>query len=677
MLRIEEKEGKRVIIVPKGIRFISDWSEYNLNDFKFQHILDKKIPGCGYTEYCIRNDMNIILCSPRKILLDNKEEQHPNEVFYFKNELDKDVRYDKDISNKEKLDKDLDKTEIKSKSEKEKKDIIDNLHSQLINYVRSCFFKAKPIKILVTYDSFRLVKQFLMEDNMFDIFYTVVDEFQSVLVDSTFKSDIELDFMNQLNGIDKVCFVSATPMIDKYLKSIPIFASLPYYELDWKKDDPLRVIKPLLKVRVTHSVVSSAKEIINTYLDGKFKKTYVKDEEGNLITIESREAVLYLNSVNNITDIINRTKLSPDQVNILCSNTPENKKKIETRLGKGWSIGKVPLEHEPNKMFTFCTRTVYLGADMYSNCARTFIFSDANIETLMVDISLDLPQIMGRQRNLDNPWRNKAEFYYKTLKNKNITFKEVFDKLREKKMKKTENLLLSYKITPTDEAKFDLAEKYEVAIQVENYRSDYVAVNKHSGNTLIPCINHLVLVSEERAFDIQQIDYKDRFTVFNTVVNKEMLDDDVTSNIKNFLTKFESLKIFYDKMKLLCESGLEEEEISVILDQIPLTYKDFYTTLGPDRCRANGYHLTEIKNEFEATYLKDLDSLKSKILSEFKVGERYLKSEIKEKLREIYTSESYAKTPKATDLENYFEVKSCLISKDGRKSNGFEILKKK
>ena len=52
-----------------------------------------------------------------------------------------------------------------------------------------------------------------------------------------------------------------------------------------------------------------------------------------------------------------------------------------------------------------------------------------------------------------------------------------------------------------------------------NYRDDYVAVNRHGGNVLIPCLNKLVLISEERAFDIQQIDYKDRFSVFNTIRN--------------------------------------------------------------------------------------------------------------------------------------------------------------
>ena len=676
MLRIEEKEGKRVIIVPKGIRFISDWDEYNLNDFKFQHILDKKIPGCGYTEYCIRNNMNIILCSPRKILLENKYDQHKDEVFYFKNELDKDVRYDKDISN---LDKKRAEKEIEENiPESKKSQIIQSLFSSLGGYIERCIFYNKPIKILVTYDSFRLVKEYLTNISKFDEFYTVIDEFQSLLVDSTFKSDTELDFMNQLNGIDKVCFVSATPMIDKYLKSIPFLSSIPYFELDWEKDDYSRIKRPNILLKKIHkSLISTARNIINSYINNNFETTYNKDENGNLVTIISTEAVFYVNSVNNILDIIKDNNLLQDQVNILCSNTPENKKKIEKKLGKGWSIGKVPLEHEPNKMFTFCTRTVYLGADMYSNCARTFILSDANINTLMVDISLDLPQIMGRQRNLSNPWKNYAEFYYKPLKEGNVITKKEFDELRKKKMENTESLLRAYN-TVLDKDKFTLAKTYQYVAKSKNYIDNYVAVNSHSGNTLIPCINYLVLVSEERAFDIQQIDYKDRFSVFSTVTDNNLINIDVKNNIINFLKNFENqTNKFYNKMKFLCESTLSKEEISVVLDQIPLTYKDFYTTLGPERCKANGYKLANIKAEFEATYLKDLNSLKSKILSEFKVGERYLKSDIKEKLKEIYTSESYTKTPKANDLEDYFEVKECKISKDGKKSAGFEILKEK
>jgi hypothetical protein len=320
---------------------------------------------------------------------------------------------------------------------------------------------------------------------------------------------------------------------------------------------------------------------------------------------------------------------------------------------------------------------VYLGADMYSNCARTFILSDANINTLMVDISLDLPQIMGRQRCLNNPWKTQAEFYYKTLKEGNIITKEEFDEFRKKKMENTENLLLAYKDTSTDKAKLTLADRYQYLAKSRNYTDDYVAVNKHSGNTLIPCINHLVLVSEERAFDIQQIDYKDRFSIFNTIASQGLMDDSARNNIRDFIDEFESKSGFYDKMKFLCEAKLTKAEILSILDQIPLTYKDFYRTLGPDRCKANGYNKTKLKREFDNMFLVDFVKLKSEILSEFKVGERYLRSDIKEKLGVIYSSLSYTKTPKANDLEDYFDIKGCKISNGGKMENGFEILKEK
>ena len=88
-------------------------------------------------------------------------------------------------------------------------------------------------------------------------------------------------------------------------------------------------------------------------------------------------------------------------------------------------------------MFTLCTRTVYLGADFYSTNARTFIFSDANVDSLTVDITIDLPQILGRQRLEENPWKNRAELYYKTLDSKKALTQEDFDAIREQKIKKT------------------------------------------------------------------------------------------------------------------------------------------------------------------------------------------------------------------------------------------------
>ena len=70
----EIKNDKESIIIPKGIRYVGELGTngkviYRLSDYPYPHILNKVLTGCGFTEYCIRNNMNIILCSPRKMLL--------------------------------------------------------------------------------------------------------------------------------------------------------------------------------------------------------------------------------------------------------------------------------------------------------------------------------------------------------------------------------------------------------------------------------------------------------------------------------------------------------------------------------------------------------------------------------------------------------------------------------
>ena len=92
------------IIVPSGIRFISEWNEFNFNKFPSKCIINKQLPGCGFTEYCIRSNENIILCSPRKMLLKNKKDQHEFDVYLVVNEMDKESNIDKDLS---KIDKNI------------------------------------------------------------------------------------------------------------------------------------------------------------------------------------------------------------------------------------------------------------------------------------------------------------------------------------------------------------------------------------------------------------------------------------------------------------------------------------------------------------------------------------------------------------------------------------------
>ena len=671
------------IIVPRGIRYIGEWSEFNFNKFPGKCIINKQLPGCGFTEYCIRGPENVILCSPRKMLLKNKKDQHEFDVYLVVNEMDKESNIDKDLS---KVDKNtnLDAEELDKKFMDNNSEIYKRLYREIEEYCISRSINGLPCKILVTYDSYRIVKDILEKLDRFYTFYTVVDEFQSILHDSRFKSDTELKFLEYLKQSPTAYFVSATPMMDEYLEMLNEFKDLPYYELDWGSADSSRVIKPELDVFVMRAVGEKASEVIQKYLSGDFESIVVL-RNGIPTRVVSDEAVFYVNSVNHITSIIKKNNLTPEQCNILCSDTPDNLKKIQRRLGKKFKIGEVPLKGEKPKMFTFCTRTVYLGADFYSLCARSFIFSDSNIDSLAVDISEDLPQILGRQRLFDNPWKNSATFYYRSTANYREMKAEDFKRIIESKKKDTENLLKAFDSAPND-TKYTLAKNYQYVAKSANYKENYVAVNKiHTPDDNIilkPVPNNLVLVNEIRAFKIQQIDYKDRFTVFSTVHNTLTPDDIVNQEVSEFLKVYTGLTTIYDKLKLLCEYGLSEDAIQVVLGQINDSdeIKSYYTSLSPDRLRSLSYNSTKIKKELGiATFNQEL--LESSIYSEFKIGDKLALSIIKDRLEYLYNSIGYNKTPKAKDLENYFNVKesSARVEIDGIKKivKVYNIISKK
>jgi hypothetical protein len=671
---------KHTIIVPKGIRYISDWDKLEegkrLRDQvpqEGQYIMNKTITGCGYTEYWITNDYPTIICSPRLVLLENKEDQHQKDknVLYLKNEFDSFESYDRDI-NRDDL----------SKEKEEEQENIDKakeytayLNKKIDDHISYCYFTLhKSPKFLVTYDSFRRIREKLSETiNNYQI---VVDEFQSIFTDSRFKSDTENNFLYNLQGLKRVCYLSATPMIDKYLEMLPEFESLPYYELDWVDQDKTRVIKPFLKTKLVKSLLGEIYSIIKQYQDNKFEKLVQAKEDGTFEEVYSKEAVIYINSVKNICDIIKKCNLRLEDTNILCANDADNEKKIrdafikagDTTITKDTKcIGKVPKEGESHKMFTLCTRTTYLGADFYSTNARSFIFSDANVDCLSVDITLDLPQILGRQRLECNPWKNRAELYYK-LNTKEKT-QEEFDKYLNDKIKMTEDLLNVYE-KGDDSEKRSLALVYKERAKTKKYKSDFVAVDKHSGSNIKPVKNNLVMISEMRAFEIQQYDYKDRFSVFNAL-SKEVSDiEDVNYHLNNIY----KLSDMTERYQYLC--SLEESVALSCLPHLPESFVNYYTVLGPDRMRALRYNVTDMRFEYEGIIGNQRIDISEFIKKEFMIGEKVSKNSVKNRLKKVYESVGYSKTPRAIDLGDYFIIKNCMITnkETGKRDASYEII---
>ena len=673
--------NREKIIVPRGIRYIGEWKDFCFSNFPVKCIINKQLPGCGFTEYCLRGPENVILCSPRKMLLKNKKDQHKDSVYLVVNEMEIEAEVDKDISKPIKNPKE-DEPEKKDNSE-----IYERLYREIDTYTYQRYLNNQPAKILVTYDSYRIVKDILEKIRIFDRFVTVVDEFQSILHDARFKSNTELSFLTYLAQSPTAYFVSATPMMDEYLEMLDEFKDLPYYELDWYSSDSSRIIKPSLKILTMKSVGTKAEEVIQKYLNNDFEEITVM-KNGVPTRIVSDEAVFYVNSVNHIISMIKKNNLTPEQCNILCSNTEDNAKRIKRKLGKSFTIGEVPLKGVKPRMFTFCTRTVYLGADFYSLCARSFIFSDSNSDCLAVDIAEDLPQILGRQRLFDNPWKNSATFYYRTTADYREMKKEDFQNIIDSKNKSTESLLSAYN-TVLDKDKYDLAKTYQYVAKSANYRDNYIAVNKvinsQTGDVILkPVINQLVLVNEIRAFQIQQVDYKDRFSVFSSVHSKLTPDDIVNRDVTRFFCIYDTLTTMHDKLKMLCEYNfISDIELNIVLGQIADSdeVKSYYLALGPKKLKALTYSKTYIKKELGiVTFSKEL--LINTITLNFNPGEKYSLSDLKVKLGNLYNSINYDATPKASDIENYFEIKSIVMyekKEDGTRKQirGYELLKRK
>ena len=160
------------------------------------------------------------------------------------------------------------------------------------------------------------------------------------------------------------------------------------------------------------------------------------------------------------------------------------------------------------------------------------------------------------------------------------------------------------------------------------------------------------------------------------------LDSDVNSEVViNFLRQFEETPYFTDKMKLLCESGFTGRDLDDILNCIPLDFRNYYVTLGTEKIKSLSYQKSKLELEYERQKNNQQCSvsLEERVYSTFKIGDKLLRADIKLQLEKIYDSCNIKSSPKATDLENYFELKVINITDlvSGKRVKGYEILKRK
>ena len=627
--------NKKIIKVPKGIKMLSEWTDFlnNIPDGKV--ILNKKLTGCGATTLFLKVDKPLILCAHRSELLSCKSESdlHKSEVCLFKDASDTGVRK-----------------------------LMNNI-SNLNTYLDSC----QTPKILVTVDSLHNVIDVLEKRGELKNYCVVSDEMQCIFTDSVFKGDTVFKYLNDLEKIDNVIFLSATPYMETYLDQLNEFKNLLYVELDWESEEPGRVIKPNIKTFNVSSLVDELNKIIEKYkINGYFESKAI-----NGVPYKAEQGIFYLNSVEDITKAIKSNKLSPEECNIICSKT--NKKSLSKLKRLGFTVGSVQKEGEPHKTFTFVTKCAFEGVDMYHPSGVSYIFADPNLENLSLDISIDIEQIMGRQRLESNVFRYDAIMFFKTTNGNNIISQEDFDESVKNKTNLTLNEINSINSITNAKLKSDKIDLINVVHNSVGFKKDYISFYTNPiTNELEARENILVKISEYRAWEIRCNNYFNQLRVISGI-NK--ICGDYQYPIDELFGIFYITKDFPTRMKAYCDfleshPGAQDEVEQKSVGIIDSEYHTYYRKLGLDKIRANSYQHSKLELLINAGNI----NIKDKILEVFKPGTTLSKKEIKESLQNIYNNLSIKKTAKATDLEEYFEI---LQTKLKDKGHCFKILKEK
>lgn len=162
----------------------------------------------------------------------------------------------------------------------------------------------------------------------------------------------------------------------------------------------------------------------------------------------------------------------------------------------------------------------------------------------------------------------------------------------------------------------------------------------------------------------------------NYGIELEDFTDEEKKAVSEFLSQLSTIKDRREKFKYLCGQS-EHPKFSALLDCVPYKrFKEYVVRLGIDKCKAMCYKFGDMNKKLNVKSF-DRNKLKEAVHDKFEIGNSYTKSGIKLVLSDLYKSLDYRAKAKASDLNEFFELKDCLLLDGDKKIHGFKILGKK
>lgn len=614
---------RKIIHAEEKYTFLNEF----MTELPVNCLFDKGKTGCGGTTIAIENDKNTIIAVPYVNMIKNKEAQYPNE-----------------------------------KCNKRLFGIYAGVtEDEILDYVK----KNQIRKFAVTYDSLERLITLLQENTDIDVyndFFLLVDEWHILFNSYAFRNKAVKKLLHQAKQFKEVTYMTATPIEEEFI--LKELKGLPIVEVQWRNVATVDV-KPIITNQPRRVVCDLINDVINRKLFGNLH--------------------FFVNSVEFIANAIQKTGLKPEQVRIVCSkNEKQGKgnKSNQKKLGDNYLIEDTTTQA---KKVNFYTSTSFEGCDIYDENGKTYIVSDRSKSHTLLDISTLIIQICGRIR--DSHYKTKmGHIFSETRYNQFLTYEEFRDST-SKQLNETEDWLNA--LNQMD----DNNRKKTINLIERNNKSGLNEMYIHNENDRLEIDKNLVNLDIVN-FKIAHHLYQNRITLKEEYLKygfkptkdiKRLYTDKLAGNPKakiSFKDLFEEYVLIDDKKPEYFYFGNTDDRKNLIEEEKPLI-KEAYEILGVQKVRDLNYNVTNIKRTIR-NMRTDL-SIDSKIIASLKdkgiaEGTTATAKDWKSLLQEIYVileikdSNGKIKKAKATDLDNWFEIKKTTPKIDGKTTDCYTLI---
>ena len=497
--------AKQIIKANENCRYLSDIKELE-NKLPVNCLFDKGITGCGATTIAIENEIDTIIAMPYVNVIKNKEAQYPNERC--NNEL---LGVYEGVSNDE-----------------------------ILDYVNTHEIK----KIAVTYDSLERLITLLLGSGLdvYNDYYLLVDEWHILFNSYAFRKNAVQKVLYHAPLFKEVTYMTATPIERQFM--LKELEDLPIVEVKWKN-----IVNVNVTPIITNQPVRTVSKLIKDAITGKIF--------GNLH--------LFVNSVEFISEAIEKSGLTPEQVRIICSTNEKagkGKKSNQKKLGDNYKIESTTDKVKP---INFYTSTCFEGCDIYDEDGKVYIVSDKRKSHTLLDISTLIIQICGRIR--DSKYKTKMGHIFTETRYNNFTSLKEFIKASEEQRKESKEWIEEINSTKTRKTTIGLIEKKNKEGLNERYiynNNGYLELDENLIN--LDIVNYKITKCLYQHRILLQYEYQKQG--FN--VNKEKRDiytDKLVENPKakiSFKDLFIEYAMLKDKRGNQFIFGNEDDRISLI-----------------------------------------------------------------------------------------------------------------